>query len=259
MAHTAVQENDFNMRINSWEILLPYYFALNMFNYARYGSFYLETLKTIEYNYPGLKPMLVKSGMSIQAQDRHPLRTAIDQRGEQTINRDAKTSGGVKAFATDSSSVLKWCLNRSQQAQNTRELNSVTGLGENTDSYKPLRPSQILKSEEMVSNVQSVLKNEYINPFEVGLDQSKLYNLSSGLPLPNEIADAIIDIPHKGVQLAEEFRERRLVSKTTLFHSPVKRNNYQSSRFVRTTKLKQLKLIETLPISYLSQLRVEKQ
>ena len=79
MAHTAVQENDFNMRINSWEILLPYYFALNMFNYARYGS----------------------------SQDRHPLRTAIDQRGEQTINRDAKTSGGVKAFATDSSSVLK--------------------------------------------------------------------------------------------------------------------------------------------------------
>ena len=56
MARTAIKENDFNMRINSWEVLLPYYFALNMFNYARYGSFYLETLKNIEYNYPGLKP-----------------------------------------------------------------------------------------------------------------------------------------------------------------------------------------------------------
>ena len=80
MAHTAVQENNFNIRINSWEILLPYYFALNIFNYVRYGSFYLETLKNIEYNYPGLQPMLVKSVMYIQAQDRHPLRTAIDQR-----------------------------------------------------------------------------------------------------------------------------------------------------------------------------------
>ena len=105
--------------------------------------------------------------MSIQAQDRHPVRTAIDQRGEQTMNQDAKTSGGVKAFATDRTSLLKWCLNRSQQAQNTRALNKVAGFGENTDLYKPLRPSQVIKSDEMVSNVQSELENEYINPFEV--------------------------------------------------------------------------------------------
>ena len=42
--------------------------------------------------YPGLKPLLMLKGMSVQAQTVHPVRTSIDQRGEQTINKDAKSS-----------------------------------------------------------------------------------------------------------------------------------------------------------------------
>ena len=34
-----------------------------------------------------------KNVLSVQAQDSYPLRTLVDQRGEQTINRNAKTSG----------------------------------------------------------------------------------------------------------------------------------------------------------------------
>ena len=35
-------------------------------------------------------------GMSVQAQTVHPVRTAIDQRGEQTINKDAKTTVNIQ-------------------------------------------------------------------------------------------------------------------------------------------------------------------
>ena len=91
--------------------------------------------------------MLEKPGLSVQAQDRYPVRTALDQRGEQTINRDAKTSGGIKAFSRNSSSVLKWCLNRSEQATYTKALDDLAGLGKNNTFYKPSRPSQILKSK----------------------------------------------------------------------------------------------------------------
>ena len=58
--HTAVQENDFELRIKSWESFLPFYFAVNKINYARYGSYYVETLKSIEIIHPGLKEMLKK-------------------------------------------------------------------------------------------------------------------------------------------------------------------------------------------------------
>jgi hypothetical protein len=40
---------------------------------------------------------------------------SMDQRGEQAINRDAKTTGGIKAFSVTKESVLKCCLNRSDE------------------------------------------------------------------------------------------------------------------------------------------------
>ena len=57
--------------------------------------------------YPGLKDLLSEKGMSVQAQERFPLRVPVDQTGEQTSNRDAKTTGGIKYFAADSSAALK--------------------------------------------------------------------------------------------------------------------------------------------------------
>jgi hypothetical protein len=93
MAHVGVQENNVDMIINAWLKLLPMYFALNKINYARYGSYYVYTLINMEHLYPGLRDLIDKEGLSVQAQDLCPLRTSIDQRGEQTINRDAKTSG----------------------------------------------------------------------------------------------------------------------------------------------------------------------
>ena len=47
MIHTAVQENNFEMRLQAWAYWIPFYFSTNLFNYARYGTFYLETLKNI--------------------------------------------------------------------------------------------------------------------------------------------------------------------------------------------------------------------
>ena len=41
---------------------------------------------------------LMKGGFSVQAQKSHDVRTATDQRGEQSINRDAKTSGNLRAL-----------------------------------------------------------------------------------------------------------------------------------------------------------------
>ena len=91
--HAAIQTNDFEMHLNAWQRVLPNYVIFNKMNYARYGSYYVQVLNEIESNYPGLKELLFPCGLSVQAQETHPVRTAIDQLGEQTINEDAKTLG----------------------------------------------------------------------------------------------------------------------------------------------------------------------
>ena len=47
-----------------------------------------------------MKELLIGKGMSVQAQAVHPVRTAIEQRGEQTINKDkAKTTVRYQYFS----------------------------------------------------------------------------------------------------------------------------------------------------------------
>ena len=41
--------------------------------------------------------------------------------------------------------------------------------------------SEIIKSEENVANVIHVLSNEYLNLFDVALDEDKLFSLSRGV------------------------------------------------------------------------------
>ena len=95
--------------------------------------------------------------------------TAVDPIGEQTINRDAKTTGGIKYFANDNKSILKWTLNRSVEANNTSELLRIVDMKSSNGMCKSLKPSMIQKTEKLTETIMKVLKDGYVNPFEENL------------------------------------------------------------------------------------------
>ena len=61
--------------------------------FIRYGSYYYEVMTNLDKYYPGMEALISQNDLSIQAQESHQLMAASDQRGEQTINRGAKTLG----------------------------------------------------------------------------------------------------------------------------------------------------------------------
>ena len=90
--------------------------------------------------------------------------------------------------------------------------------------YKSLRPSQILGSEKMVTCVIEVLSEEYLNPFSVSLDEN-LCNLSSGVPVEDELANKISCTEQKGSAIYRCFaNEKLLAGGTENFHDPLPRN-----------------------------------
>jgi hypothetical protein len=50
-------------------------------------------MKNVDSLHPGMNELLLHHGLSVQGQEKYDLKTAADQRGEQTINKDAKTTG----------------------------------------------------------------------------------------------------------------------------------------------------------------------
>ena len=223
MIHTAVQTNNFDLRVTAWKKMLPFLFALNKTNYSTYGAYYLRALESIEFAYPGCKNLLSSAGLSVQAQDHYPHRTAIDQRGEQSINRDGRTAGGIKSFYSSQSSILKWTLNRAQQSANTSELKSMTGIAQENFAHKSLRPSEIIKSEKKVQRIVEVLQDEYINPFDEDLEKNYLYNLSSGIAIQDDLAESILKTKEVGRTAYSAFVKERLEIGEKMFHDSITR------------------------------------
>ena len=198
----------------------------------------------MESFYTGLKEMLSKKCLSVQAQTLYHLCTPIDQRGEQTLNNDAKTADCVKMFSSDKNYVYKWTLNRSEQAKNTSALLEYANRKSKSEIHISLRPSQIKISEKLVKNIKAVISEEYIDPFDPSQDKEYLYNLSSGVPLHSEIANDILSIRTCGENAFTEFNKERLQSKNISFHQPIKRQKLKfftnaSKKLVATSTSKQ--------------------
>jgi hypothetical protein len=249
-AHLAVQENYFDQWLLAWNFFLPMYFALNKQNYARCASYYVGALQNIDILHPGLREMLDKSGVSLQAQDLHPLRTATDQRGEQTINPDTKTAGGIKSFANDSNAILKWTLNRSEGAKKKVKRFEMAGMSFSNEVYKSLRPSEILKSESYTTSVFYHVKQGIFKSIRCGttVDTSFLYNLSSGTPIEEEISEEILNNRIEGEALFETFITDRILRKEILFHDLIKKRKLilfkASSKKVSLTRSTVVKTVE---------------
>ena len=94
LTHYAVQTNNFMLRLHGLKTALPFFFALNLQNYARYGSIYVNTLENLDTMHPGCKELLSHKGLSVQAQERYACRIAIDQRASRQLTKMQKLQAG---------------------------------------------------------------------------------------------------------------------------------------------------------------------
>ena len=112
-------------------------------------------------------------------------------------------------------------MNRAEQAKNTDASLKLADLNLTDNTYKPLHPSQILKSEKLVSSVVRVLTEEYINPFNADLDKDALLNLSSGIHIPDDASNEILQIREIGEEKYDNFVKYHITSKDIGFHEPI--------------------------------------
>ena len=118
--------------------------------------------------------------------------------------------------------ILKWFLKRSEQVRNISPW--LCGFGVVNDQYKACRPSQVILSENLVGNAMNFLINKYLNPFDGSVDPNYLFKLSSGEPVPNDLASNILNIHNEGLMVADDFINKRINSNKLSFHRAISRN-----------------------------------
>ena len=96
-----------------------------------------------------------KFPVAMKGQNWYNIRTPIQQHGEQTLSKQARTDGKIKSFSANANAVS----NRSYQAKNLGSLRKMCNLPNKLNFYKQIRPSHILGSGDMVFKVINTFKN----------------------------------------------------------------------------------------------------
>jgi len=234
----AVKENNLELYITSLRQLCKLLFSAGHLNYARYLPLYYTQLINLPQSHPGAQGLLESNGFSVARSTVPSSRNAVDITIEQTINRSAKTQGGIIGFSRNRSVYYRWCLTRHKRAtyvEATFERAFDMSM-DVSDAHKTTRKSEIVKSETRVANVVSAF-NQFIIPFTIKNDRKdSLFSISSGKPASDKVRDHLLSFSDIGDKAADLFIKSRLIDKTMKFHEPMKKQNFQTFKSLAMKK-----------------------
>ena len=101
---------DFLLSVKSIQDLCPIFHGADAIHYLRYGSFYLKTLKSLKYDHLELHAAFMKGDFVIKTSKGPFNAVAVDMKLEQTIQRSAKSVGGIIGRSKAVDYVTEWSI-----------------------------------------------------------------------------------------------------------------------------------------------------
>jgi len=218
----SIKENDLPVYVNALRHMCAMIFAADRLNYARYLPLYYAQLSQMSSDCPEAYELLRTNGISVARSEAQSCRNAVDLTIEQTINRSAKTTGGIIGFSRNVNAYYRWCLTRHKRALFLEATRARVGISQPNASSG----SNQAECRHMANDVQKVCQAfmNFLNPVSCADDNySKLYCISSGKPASDEVAESLLSYSVHSDTAAQAFIDDRLVRKTVKFHEPIRK------------------------------------
>jgi len=218
----AVKTNDVDLYIYSMRQLCPMLFAADRQNYARYLPLYHSMLTQVSTE---VYDKLMSNGISVSRSLVPGCRIPIDMAIEQTINRSAKTMGGISGFSRNVGAYYRWCLTRHKKAEFLEAVRDDCGFNMTSQAFvhPKSKTSNCKRTEQDIKKIVHAFTG-LMNPFDLSTGQyDELYCLSSGRPADSEVSKDLLNYICTGEDAAAEFIKVRLMEKSISFHAPMKK------------------------------------
>ena len=214
----ATREGNWPLHLECIREMLPWYFAYDHVNYARYLPLYLIHMIQLPETHPEAQIMLENGEFGVQRTTEHGFsQMPVDQTIEQTLNRSTKTKGGIVDFSLKKNAVQRWLLTAHSRALFIDKCRAMTGKEEQNRLHKETGKSRMKRDEEDVRKVMEVVSN-WTNPFE---PSEELASLSSGCVVTKTIKSDLLAAKEKGTEALTTFVEDRLQSDSAGFFDPL--------------------------------------
>ena len=105
----ASREGDWLLHLSAIQRQIPWCFAYDKQNYARYLPVYYNEMTQLPESHPEVHDHFMNGGFSVQLGGKNPFgKIPIDQTIEETANKDTQTAGGTKGFSLKPGAVSRY-------------------------------------------------------------------------------------------------------------------------------------------------------
>ncbi|KAL8622995.1 hypothetical protein ACOMHN_027116 [Nucella lapillus] len=214
------REGNWDLYVATVEDSMPIFAEFNCTNYQRYGSWYLEQIKVLEFTHPELYRRF-SMGLWV-VKDRPGWFCAVggDMKVEQTIQRVSKGPGGhyVVGATRNAASVAEFELLFHEIGCITNLLNQLTTNHpmNHTDCHlrHALSPT---RRDKFNQNVEKLLDfvMERQNPYSLVVQEPvPLHHLLTKLAVDRQVAERLLKCLENGERVYQSYRQEVLVEKT---------------------------------------------
>ena len=241
----ASREGDWRLHLHMVSKMIPWCFAYDRLNYARYLPCYLYDMSRLQIDHPNLHNFFINGGFSVQLGTKNPFgRIPIDQAIEETINKDTQTPGGTKGFSLKSTSLDKYYIGAEFRSTSVRNLRQMTNICPQSNySHPDLQKSRRERDHnDMIALVDLV--DQWKDPFDRDVNE-ELIVLSSGITYAPCDRHRIMNAEQIGANEYERFKSERLKNNQTSsnFHDRMKKVNLKTSGSVKKVHTKNKEVV----------------
>ncbi|KAE8740339.1 hypothetical protein FOCC_FOCC014156 [Frankliniella occidentalis] len=227
----SIRTANFSLFVESFSLLMPWFFALDNTNYARWGSVHLRDLINLDVTHPGLAAEFKKGHFVGRNSSKEFSAMALDQVHEQ-MNAKLKGSSGMIGLTESPDSLLKWMLAGADVAAVVEMFECGTS-GSDSDKHHNDTPTKNLKFQEDFQALKDIFE-EKGNPFlEEG---NEVFNIATGQCADKSVVEVIFSIEQKGQSQYEQFVKDRLENNTVSIYDPIPLNKFSLMKGVLKKK-----------------------
>ena len=234
----ASREGNWDLHLHAIRTMIPWCFAYDKVNYARYLVPYFAQMTNLSEKNPAVYEAFKTGNFSVQMSSNNPFgKIPVDQTTEVTVNKDTQTPGGTTGFSLKVGAIKRYYITAEHRNAFLGQLRDLVQGNKSELHHTELERTRIQKDEEALSAVVDLIKG-WVNPFT---EKQDLISISTAKAAPRDIASDLMKAYQIGEQNYASFKAERLEKDPPAkkFHDPMKTNKLKT--FSNMCKKKEVK------------------
>jgi len=230
----ASREGDWMLHLASIREMIPWCFAYDKLNYARFLPYYYAQMSRLPLDHPEVHAHFMEGGFSVQIGTTNPFgRIPVDQTIEETVNKDTQTPGGTKGFSLKPGAVTRYYLTSDYRSMYLGHLRDMVGRSHSQLNHPDLQLPRIRRDEADIQSLVDLMENSWLDPLSP--DQAQFVSLSTATVAPPDVANDLLAARTVGEEAYQDFKKKRLETNppTAQFNDKMTKRNLKTFTHIR--------------------------